>query len=213
VRVVSIQVGISKNLPYRDGTVASSIFKQPVSSPVFVGLENIEGDCQSDLTVHGGPFQAVYAYPVEHYAFWRHELGRDLPHGAFGENLTTEGLLEAEICSGDRFRIGSVELVATTPRMPCFKLGIRLEESNIVERFIKAQRPGIYFSVAKEGMISPGDKADCVFRQQQSLTMLQLMVAYLGNLEDPRLLTRAASLPSLPPKWQSRLMGKAADTA
>ena len=117
-----------------------------------VNTLNFEGDEQSDLTVHGGIEKAVYAYPSEHYAYWRNELvGADLPMGVFGENLTTEGLLESEVRIGSRFRIGSAEFVVTQPRMPCYKLGLRIGPPDMVKRFLQSGRSGFYFAVTREG--------------------------------------------------------------
>lgn len=143
-------------------TVRTSIFKSPVGDgAVRVRELNIDGDRQSDLVKHGGPLRAVYMYPSEHYAFWRAELpGTDLPWGAFGENLTTEGLLEDAVRVGDRFRIGSTELVVTRPRKPCFKLGIRLAQPDTVVRFRASGRSGFYLSVAREGELRAGDAID-----------------------------------------------------
>jgi MOSC domain-containing protein YiiM len=138
--------------------VLTSIYKSPVAGRVRVREVNVDGDRQSDLVKHGGPLRAVYVYPSEHYAFWRTELpGTDLPWGAFGENITAEGLLEDVVRVGDRFRVGSAELVVTRPRKPCFKLGIRLGRSDIIQRFYASGRCGLYLSVAREGEISAGE--------------------------------------------------------
>jgi MOSC domain-containing protein YiiM len=160
VRVLSINVSEPREVVDGGGrTVRTSIFKSPVGdAPVRVRALNIDGDRQSDLIKHGGPTRAVYMYPSEHYAFWQTELpGKDLPWGAFGENLTVEGLLEDAVRIGDKFRIGSTELVVTRPRKPCFKLGIRLSQPDIVARFRASGRSGFYLSVAREGELRAGD--------------------------------------------------------
>src|SRR3989475_8885773 len=143
MKVVSINVGLPREVRWHGKTVLTSIFKAPVEGSVKVRHLNVEGDRQSDLAVHGGADKAVYVYPAEHYAFWRAELpGVDLPWGAFGENLTTEGLMEDSVHIGDRFRIGSAELVVTQPRMPCFKLGIRFGRPDIRHgEALSAERP------------------------------------------------------------------------
>ena len=137
--------------------MVTSIWKRPVSGRVSVGRLNIAGDQQSDLAVHGGPEKAVYAYPSEHYEYWTRELpGTDLPWGAFGENFTTEGLLEQALAIGDRLRVGSAEFLVTQPRMPCFKLGIRFSRDDMVKRFLQSGRSGFYFAVLREGEVGAG---------------------------------------------------------
>ena len=160
MRIVSVNVGQPREIVDANGrTVLTSIFKSPVGDgAVRVRELNVDGDRQSDLVKHGGPLRAVYIYPSEHYAFWRTELpGAELPWGAFGENLTIEGLLENEVRVGDRFRVGSTELVVTRPRKPCFKLAIRLGCTDMVTRFRASGRSGFYLSVAREGELRAGD--------------------------------------------------------
>ena len=160
MRIVSVNVGQPREIVDANGrTVLTSIFKSPVGDgAVRVRELNVDGDRQSDLVKHGGPLRAVYIYPSEHYAFWRTELpGAELPWGAFGENLTIEGLLESEVRVGDRFRVGSTELVVTRPRKPCFKLAIRLGCTDMVTRFRASGRSGFYLSVAREGELRAGD--------------------------------------------------------
>jgi MOSC domain-containing protein YiiM len=158
MRLVSVNVGRPREIEVRGEIVLTSIFKDPVKGVRRVARLNIEGDQQSDLSVHGGMNKAVYAYPSEHYGLWREELpNAELEWGAFGENLTTEGLLESTTCIGDRLRIGTAELVVTQPRMPCFKLAMRFGRQDMIERFLKSGRSGFYLSVAKEGELSAGD--------------------------------------------------------
>lgn len=150
----------------------TSIFKAPVPGRVRVTRLNLEGDEQSDLSVHGGADKAVYVYPSEHYAFWRAELpGAALSWGAFGENLTVEGLLEDTVCIGDRLRIGSAEFVVTQPRQPCFKLGIRLGRQDIIKRFVASGRSGFYLSVAQEGELSAGDPIKLMAHDKEAVTV------------------------------------------
>jgi MOSC domain-containing protein YiiM len=175
MQIVSVNTGMPKDVPYRGGSVRTGIFKYPVGQRVWVRRLNVEGDGQADLTVHGGRDKAVYAYPSEHYAFWRAELpGRELPWGAFGENLSTEGLLEADVCVGDEFRAGTALLMATQPRMPCYKLGVRFDDPRMVKRFVANQRPGIYFSVLEEGEVGPGDPLALVRRDDHGVSILDL---------------------------------------
>ena len=145
MKLLSVNVGLPREIEWKGKIVRTSIFKAPVPGRIRVAKLNVEGDQQSDLTVHGGIDKAVYAYPSEHYAFWRHELpGVELPSGVFGENFTTEGLLEETLHIGDRLRIGSSEFVVTQPRMPCFKLGIRFNRPDMVKRFLQSGRTGFY---------------------------------------------------------------------
>src|SRR5439155_17303525 len=141
VKVISVNVGLPREVEWHGRRVLTSIWKSPKAGRVRVATLNLEGDEQSDLSVHGGEEKAVYAYPSEHYAFWRNQLpDADLPWGAFGENLTIEGLLESEVMTGDRIEIGSAVFVVTQPRMPCFKLGIRFGRDDMVRRFFQSRR-------------------------------------------------------------------------
>jgi MOSC domain-containing protein YiiM len=152
MKVVSINVGLPREVEWHGKIVRTSIFKEPVAGRVRVERLNVEGDRQSDLTVHGGADKAVYAYPAEHYPFWREELpGVDFPWGAFGENFTTEGLIEDGVHIGDQLTAGSAQFVVTQPRMPCFKLGIRFGRPDMVKRFLRSGRTGFYLAVAREG--------------------------------------------------------------
>ena len=148
MKLLSVSVGLPREIEWKDKIVRTSIFKAPVSGPVRVAKLNVDGDQQSDLTVHGGIDKAVYVYPSEHYPFWREQFpDMELPWAVFGENFTTEGLLE-DTRIGDRFRIGSAEFVVTQPRMPCFKLGIRFKRPDMVKRFLESGRTGFYLAVA-----------------------------------------------------------------
>jgi MOSC domain-containing protein YiiM len=183
--------------------VLTSIFKAPVAGRVPVGRLNILGDRQSDLSVHGGADKAIYAYPSEHYAFWRSELpGIDFPWGAFGENLTTEGLLEDAVHIGDRFRAGAAEFIVTQPRMPCFKLGIRFNRPDIVKRFLRSGRTGFYFAVLREGEIGAGDPLDLVAEDESRITVADVVGLYAADAANQDLLRRASELPSLPESWR-----------
>ena len=161
MKLLSVNVGLPREIEWNGKIVRTSIFKQPVEGRVRVSTLNVEGDQQSDLTVHGGPDKAVYAYPSEHYPFWRQELpSMDLPRGVFGENFTTEGLLDETLHIGDRLCVGSAEFMVTQPRMPCFKLGIRFNSPEMVKRFLQSGRTGFYFAVTKEGEVAAGDSIE-----------------------------------------------------
>jgi MOSC domain-containing protein YiiM len=156
------------------------------------------------LSVHGGPDKAVYAYPVEHYAYWRRELpDRDLTSGSLGENLTTEGLHESSVHIGDRFRIGTVELLVTQPRLPCYKLGIRFERPDMVKRFLSSQRTGFYFAVAQEGILREGDTIELVSHAVNNLSVTDITRLYAFDRDDREMLRQAVQLQALPESWRN----------
>ena len=170
---------------------------------VRVAALNVAGDAQSDLAVHGGIDKAVYAYPSEHYEFWRREVpDLEFPWGAFGENLTTEGLLEGSVHIGDRFRAGSAEFVVTQPRIPCFKLGIRFNRPEMVRRFLRSGRSGFYLAVLREGDIAAGDAIDLVAADDNQVSVAEVNGLYTDDAADRDLLRRASVLPALPESWR-----------
>jgi MOSC domain-containing protein YiiM len=202
MRVVALCVGLPREVAWHGKTILTSIFKSPVDRSLRVTKLNFEGDQQSDLEVHGGVHKAVYAYPAEHYEYWRGELpGVDLPWGVFGENLTTEGLLE-DVRIGDRFRIGSAELVVTQPRLPCFKLGIRFGMPDILKRFLQSGRTGFYFAVAQEGEVGPGDAIEPLSRADEGLTVADVVKLYTVDAQNQEMLRRATATPGLPQSWR-----------
>ena len=187
MRLVAVSVGRPRRVEWQGETILTSIFKAPVAGRVRVGRFNIEGDEQSDLKVHGGAEKAVYAYPSEHYAFWRKELpGVELPWGVFGENLTTEGLLEGEVRIGDRFRAGTAEFAVTEPRMPCHKLALRFGRNDMVKRFMKSGRTGFYLAVLKEGDIGAGDAIEAVGNDQHRVSIAAVVAAKVRSRDDGR---------------------------
>lgn len=203
MKVVAISVGRPQEVEWRGRRVQTSIFKTPVSRRVHVARDNIDGDQQSDLTVHGGPEKAVYVYPAEHYDFWRRELPEmELPWGAFGENVTTEGLLEDDVWIGDRFRVGTTELVVTQPRMPCYKLGIRFDRPDMVKHFLHSRRSGFYLAVEREGEVGAGDLIERLARAETQLTVADVVSLYAADASNQSLLARASGHPSLPGAWR-----------
>ncbi len=183
-------------------TVLTGIFKDPVASKVPLRRLNLDGDAQADLTVHGGPDKAVYAYPFEHYGDWDAKLGRRLLPGAFGENLTTEGLVEDRVHIGDEFRVGTARLVVTQPRMPCYKLGIRFGDPGMVKTFLKARRPGIYFAVVEEGAVGPGDSIERVRTDERQVTVSDMLALILDRDPAPGDLRRLLKVPGLAGVWR-----------
>ena len=203
LKLLSVNVGMPREVDWHGRPVRTSIFKSPVLGPIRVATLNLEGDEQSDLTVHGGVHKAVYAYPSEHYPFWRKEIsGLELPWGAFGENFTTEGLLEEAVHIGDRLRVGSVELVVTQPRMPCFKLGIRFGRPEIVKRFLQSGRSGFYLAVLQEGRVTTGDSMEWLTRNEHAVTVSDVVNLYKVDAPNQDLLRRASELSALSPFWQ-----------
>ena len=207
MRVLSVNVGRHREIQWRGQMVQTAIFKAPVIGRVAVTRLRVEGDDQADLSVHGGPEKAVYAYPSEHYAFWREELpGVALPWGAFGENLTTEGLLETTVRVGDQLRIGSTELVVTQPRMPCFKLGVRFDRPDMVKRFMRSGRTGFYLAVMKEGKVGAGDPVDLVPADAQAISVAEIVTLYTADAANQELLQRASQTVALPQGWRDYVL-------
>jgi len=203
MKILSTNVGLPRDVEWRGKAVRTSIFKVPVAGRIRVTKLNLRGDEQSDLSVHGGADKAVYAYPSEHYAFWRSELpGMDFPLGAFGENLTTEGLLEGDVRIGDRFRAGSCEFVVTQPRMPCFKLGIRFDRADMVKRFLHSGRTGFYLAVLQEGDVAAGDSFDLIAPDENRITVTDVVGLYAKDEANQDLLRRATKLSALPDSWR-----------
>jgi MOSC domain-containing protein YiiM len=203
MKIVSITVGLPREVEWRGKTVRTSIFKEPVAGRVRVDRLNVEGDRQSDLTVHGGAAKAVYVYPAEHYAFWRKELpGAGLPWGAFGENFTTEGFVEDGVCIGDTFKAGSAEFVVTQPRMPCFKLGIRFNRPDMVKLFLRSGRTGFYAAVTREGDVAADDAVTWIARHDPAITIAEIVQVYSADAANQDLLRRASELPALPEGWR-----------
>ena len=203
MKLLSINVGLPREVEWQGKTIRTSIFKAPVAGRVRVGQLNLAGDRQSDLSVHGGVDKAVYAYPAEHYAFWRAELpGMELPWGAFGENLTTEGVLEDTVHIGDRLRVGTAEFVVTQPRMPCFKLGLRFGLPDMVKRFQESGRTGFYLAVLREGEVTAGDALEIIARDERGVTVADIAGLYTSDASNQDLLRRVSELPALPEKWR-----------
>lgn len=205
MEIISVNVSLPKVIEVNGNRVETGIFKEPVNERLAVKHLNIEGDGQADLVAHGGEFKAVYAYPHEHYAIWQTELGRnDFNFGQFGENLTTQGLLEDEIYVGSIYRMGTALLQITQPRVPCYKLAIRMNDPKFVKIFMQAQRTGFYLRVLEEGDITAGDKIELITSAPQQLT-----VRDINNLlyfdRDSETAKRALDIDGLAPGWLSSI--------
>jgi len=203
MKLISVNVGLPREIHVGGKTVRTSIWKSPVQGRVHVSKLNLDGDQQSDLTVHGGIDKAVYLYPVEHYSYWSAQLPDvELPLGAFGENFSAEGILEDEIRVGDRIRVGSAEFIVTQPRMPCFKLGIRFNRPGIVKRFLQSKRTGFYLKVLREGEVEEGDEIQFIEKQEVGVTITEIVDLYSTDSQNQELLRRATELPALPQSWR-----------
>jgi len=203
MQVISVNVGFPREVIWKGRPVLTGIFKEPVEGRIRLRSLNLDGDQQADLTVHGGVDKAVYAYPVEHYDYWRHELPEmDLPWGMFGENFTIEGVLEDAVNIGDRFRIGTAVVMVTQPRMPCYKLDIRFGRADMVKRFLAGRRSGFYFSVIQEGEVGVGDTLEVIDRDDHQITVTDIVCLYARESDDLNLLHRVTQLQALPASWR-----------
>jgi MOSC domain-containing protein YiiM len=209
VQVISVNVGLPREVMWKGMTVQTGIFKDPVDGPVSIRKLNLAGDQQADLTVHGGAEKAVYAYPSEHYEYWRRELPEvQYSWGKFGENFTAEGLAEDSLCIGDRLRVGTATLMVTQPRMPCYKLALRFERDDMIKRFLTSQRSGFYFSVIEEGEAQAGSKIEIVSRDPHRVAVVDIVRLYTRQAHDPELLHRVMNVSALPQNWKAELAAR-----
>jgi MOSC domain-containing protein YiiM len=206
MKVVSLNVGLPREVVWHGRTVTTGIYKAPVDRRVALRTLNLDGDRQADLTVHGGEYKAVYCYPVAHYDYWKTELpGRELPMGMFGENFTTDGLSEDSAHLGDRFSVGSGEVVVTQPRLPCYKLGVRFGSDDMVRRFLASGRTGFYLAVTREGEVGSGDEIKIISRDDNAVPVSEITRLYIAkryDSEDVKSLQRALQVTALPESWK-----------
>ncbi len=208
MRVVSVNVGMPREIQWQGKSILTSIFKAPVHGRISLRKHNLEGDRQSDLTVHGGRDKAVYVYPSESYAYWREELPEtEFVWGNFGENLTTEGLSDDDLGIGDLLRVGGATVMVTQPRIPCYKLAARFERPDMVKRFAAARRPGFYFAVVEEGEVAEGDGIEILDRADVRMTVRDLFVLYFSKERDVATLRKALALRGLAEDWQREIRG------
>lgn len=206
MQLVSLNVARPRLVVYKGTSINTGIFKQPVSGPVQLRTLNLDGDRQADLSVHGGPYKAVYGYPSEHYPFWRQELpGVDLPLGMFGENFTTSGLVEDELHVGDRFRIGAAIVMVRQPRTPCYKLAAKFQRDDMLQRFLLSGRSGFYFSVEQEGSVAVEDAFQLLTRNQDGITISEMNRLYVREKYNQELIRKAIQTTPLPPEWREYL--------
>jgi MOSC domain-containing protein YiiM len=203
MKIISLNVARPRLAIYNGSSVSTGIFKEPVTGPVALRTLNLDGDRQADLAVHGGPYKAVYAYPAEHYEFWRRELpGTDLPWGMFGENFTTEGLFENELHIGDRLQIGSARIMVRQPRIPCYKLALKFRRNDILARFLRSGRSGFYFSVEQEGTVAAGDSFEFAGREPHAISIAEMNRLFSEDRYNAELLEKAIATTDLPEDWR-----------
>jgi MOSC domain-containing protein YiiM len=192
--------------------LTTAIFKDPIEGPVEVRRHNLEGDRQADSSVHGGPTKAIYLYPSSHYDEWRRELAQpDLRWGAFGENLTVEGVDEESVCIGDEFRVGSARLVVTEPRMPCAKLGVRFDRLDMPKLFLRSQRTGFYFGIVEEGEVEAGSPLEAASQHADRLRVADVVRLYTTDKTNRSLLERAILVEALPQSWRDHFARRLAE--
>jgi MOSC domain-containing protein YiiM len=205
-KVISVNVGLPKDLVSGDRVISTGIVKTPLSGPVRVRSLNLDGDGQADLTVHGGVDKAVYVYPSEHYEFWQQNLGLTLPWAAFGENLTVAGLTEETISIGDHLAVGTVVLAVSQPRLPCFKLAAKFQRDDIVQRFLNSRRTGFYTRVVQEGELQSGDAIVIVEKDRAHVTIREITDLYLNKHPDRKQIERVLSVAGLARSWRDHFL-------
>jgi MOSC domain-containing protein YiiM len=233
MKLVSVNTGLPREVTWHPPSselrraggriVTTAIFKQPVAGRVALRKLNLDGDRQADLAVHGGEHKAVYCYPLAHYGYWKKELpGRELPMGMFGENFTIEGSaegsaddgkdalsggqgLEDSVHLGDRFSIGTAEVVVTQPRLPCYKLGIRFGSDDMVKRFLASGRTGFYVAVLREGEVGAGDEIKLIARDPSAVSVSEITRLYVAKRfgeAEISAVRRALGVKELPESWK-----------
>jgi len=203
VKLISLNVARPRLMVYQGTSMSTGIFKKPVSGRIALRTLNLDGDRQADLSVHGGPYKAVYGYPSEHYDYWREKLpGMDLPWGIFGENFTTEGMREEDLHVGDRLRIGSATLMVRQLRMPCYKLAAKFQRDDMIDRFLDSGHSGFYFSVEQEGEVEVGDSFELLSRNHNGITIAEMNRVIVRDRYNRDLLLKAIATPALPEAWR-----------
>ncbi len=206
MKLVSVNIGLPREVMWHGRSVTTGIYKDPVQGRVRLRKLNLDGDRQADLTVHGGKYKAVYCYPLSHYEYWKRESpGRELPMGTFGENFTIDGLPEDSVHIGDRFSVGSAEVIVTQPRLPCYKLGVRFQSDDMVKRFLASGRTGFYLAVTREGEVGTGDEVEVIAREPNGVPVSEITRLYIAKRyaeDDVASVERALRAVSLPESWK-----------
>ena len=210
MKLISVNTGLPREVKWHGRMVTTAIFKEPVAGRVALRKLNLDGDRQADLSVHGGECKAVYCYSLAHYDYWKKDLpGRELPMGMFGENFTLgddgDGLKEESIYLGDRFSVGTAEVVVTQPRLPCYKLGIRFKSDDIVKRFLASGRTGFYLAVVREGDVGAGDEMKVMAQEANAVAVSEITHLYVVKRygeKEIRAVRRALRVEELPESWK-----------
>jgi len=198
-KVLSVNVGLVRQFEYRGRPAKSAIWKSPVAGRIAARGVNLDGDQQADRKAHGGPDKAIYAYAVEDTRWWEQELGRPLASGDFGENLTTEGVLVNDALVGDRWQIGTMVLEVSEPRIPCWRLGVRMNDEMFPRRFTEALRPGTYLRIVNEGNVGAGDELRLVERPDHNLTVRDVFRIYTRDRDE---VGRLLAVPQMSESWR-----------
>jgi MOSC domain-containing protein YiiM len=206
MKLVSVNTGLPREVIWHGRSVTTGIYKEPVEGRVRLRKLNLDGDRQANLTVHGGEYKAVYCYPISHYEYWKGELpDRQLPLGMFGENFTIDDVLEDSVHVGDRFSVGSAEVIVTQPRLPCYKLGVRFQSDDMVKRFLASGRTGFYFAVTQEGEVGTGDEVTVIAREPNGVPVSEITRLYIAKryaYDDVASVERALRVGALPEAWK-----------
>src|SRR5712692_11284363 len=205
-RLLSVNVGLPRDVTWNGKTVRTSVWKSPITGRRMVRKLDIDGDAQADLAGHGGEHRAVFVYQMDSYRYWEHFLGRsDFGFGQFGENFTVEGLADDEVCIGDRYRIGDAVFEVTQPRVTCYRVGLRMNEPRMAALLVSHRRPGFYLRVLTEGHVQAGDDVVKVAAGPEGMTVAEINALLYLPGHPRRDLARALRIPALSPGWQTSL--------
>jgi MOSC domain-containing protein YiiM len=206
MKIIAVSISKPVEIEYQGGLIRTGIFKEPVSGRLRATLSGLEGDGQADLEAHGGADKAIYVYSLDNYPYWENELGlSDLPCGQFGENLTVEGLCDAEVYIGDRFKFGQVVVEVTQPRIPCFKLGIRMGSARFPKRFLRSRRVGFYVRVLEEADLGSGDPIEKIAEHPLRLSVADSLLALRSGPRQLQVIRRALEVDALSEAWRKDL--------
>lgn len=203
MKLLSVNVSLPKEVPQNGKPVRTGIFKEAVGGRVMLRKRNLDGDAQADLRAHGGRYKAAYAYPYEHYAYWLEALNReDFSFGQFGENFTVQGMTEEKVHVGDVYRIGGALVRVTQPRVPCFKLGLKMGDPRFVKQFMNEKRTGFYLSVIEEGEVGAGDPIELVQADPTGMSVRDIFHLLYFDPENSQEAQRALQIKGMSPGWR-----------
>ena len=211
-RVLSVNVGQPREFEYDGRSARSAIWKLPVAGRIKARGVNLDGDDQADRKAHGGFDKAVYAYAIEDMRWWERELGRSLQYGEFGENLTTEGIAVNDALVGERWKIGTAVLEVSEPRVPCWRLGVRMNDQMFVRHFTEALRPGTYLRIIGEGDLGAGDEIQVIYRPDHDLTIQDVFRIYTRDRGEVERLIATPQISDSWKNWAETLLQKSKGT-